>query len=197
MHYNLFFLLILIVLLASCDGPGIRSDDLKSADQNRAEEPQDLIEPLNDELILIKLYGVFFESHNDGDTMFYSEGKITLVDMNGQAEDIEFDEHGNYLIGMGIENQYEIRFESPDHYSKFLIIDSRGIPDSLIGAGYLMPTDMSLQKNENELVNELLTQNPIGKASMNPTIGDFDWDLTYTDSLKAVIKTLESGSSFP
>jgi hypothetical protein len=67
----------------------------------------------------------------------------------------------------------------------------------LIGEGYYMPTDMSLAKNENELVNQLLSQNPIGKALMDITVGEFDWDLEYTDSLKAVVEQLESVSPLP
>ncbi len=197
MNKNLISLLFWIIILASCDSPGVRIDDIKSEEQNPDQESQDPVQEPNDELISIKLYGVFFESHTNEDTLFYPEGKITLSDSNGHIRDIEFDAHGNYLVEMSFENQYEIRFESPYHYTKFLKIDSRGIPDSLIGLGYLMPTDMRLAKNENESVNDLLNQNPIGKAFMNATIGDFDWDLEYTDSLKAVIKELESESELP
>jgi WD40 repeat protein len=197
MNKTLISLSFWIILLASCQSPGVRIDDKKSEEQNRVQESQKLVEESNDQLISIKLYGVFFESHTNEDTLFYPAGNITLSDSKGNIRDIKFDAHGNYLVEMSFENRYEIRFESPDHYTKFLIIDSRGIPDSLIGSGYLMPTDMSLAKNENKSVNDLLNQNPIGKAFMNATIGDFDWDLEYTDSLKAVIKELESESELP
>jgi hypothetical protein len=197
MKISLLLLSVMLMLLTSCESRGVRVDDVKSAEEKTELDAEEKYEKSNQYSVGIELYGVFFESHFDSDTLYYPEGSIRLSDENGIVQDIEFDEFGNYIVFMDFDHSYEIRYKSPEHHTKFLTIDTRRIPQSLIGEGYYMPTDMSLAKNENELVNQLLSQNPIGKALMDITVGEFDWDLEYTDSLKAVVEQLESVSPLP
>lgn len=54
-----------------------------------------------------------------------------------------------------------------------------------------MPTDMTLGLAENPKVEELLDNNPIGKAYYNEENNDLGWDFEHTDSLRQVIENLE------
>jgi len=191
LNHSFLIFLLSACLITSCENRGVRVDDVKSVEPNFQPVSEAAPQETSHSSEEILFYGVFFESHFNEDTVFYPNGKITLIQGDGSIQEIEIDDHGNYVVPLSLENHCEIHFEAPTYYSKFLSIDTRGIPDSIFGAGIIMPTDMSLHQNENELVADILMQNPIGKAFMNTTIGDFGWDLDYTDSLKKVIEHLE------
>lgn len=182
------FALILPIILYSCQSPAIREPDYEEIIEepafNEEQEPDSL-------LPRIELYGTFYQSAQDSDTVYISNGRITLID-EGFSREVEYDSAGYYELTMLFGREYSIRYSAPNHYTKFIEIDTRFIPDSIIGAGILMPTDMTLDLAENPQVEELLENNPIGKAYYREESNDLGWDFEYTDSLRLVIESLEN-----
>jgi len=179
--------IILLIILYSCQSPAVREPEYEEV----IEEPAIEGEAAPDSLTpTIELFGIFYESVKDSDTTFIDNGRITLID-DGFSHEVEYDEYGKYELTMLFDRAYTIRYSAPDHYTKFLEIDTRNIPDSIHGAGILMPTDMQIAKAENAQVEELLQNNPIGKASYRKESNDLGWDFEYTDSLRQVIENME------
>jgi len=178
--------ILLTLIIYSCQSPTVREPEYKELIQDPMEEPVD-----TSAAPTLELFGKFYNSVVDSDTVYIPSGRITLIDEAGFSHEVEYDEYGNYELTMLFDRAYTIRYSAPDYYTKFLEIDTRNIPDSIHGAGILMPTDMQLDKAENDDVEELLENNPIGKASYRKESNDLGWDFEHTDSLRRLIDTLE------
>lgn len=180
-------LIVFVLSLIACQSPAIREPDYEEI----IEEPMAQSDQDPDSLTpSIELYGVFYQSAQDSDTVYIPNGRITLID-EGFSREVDYDSFGYYELSMLFGREYSIRYSAPDHYTKFIEIDTRFIPDSVIGAGILMPTDMTLGLAENPQVEELLENNPIGKAYYRAETNDLGWDFEHTDSIKSILDSLE------
>lgn len=175
------------IIFYACQSPAVREPEYDEI----IEEPVQDEEQYTDSLVQsIELFGTFYQAAQDSDTVYIPNGSITLID-EGFSRQVDYDSFGYYELTMLFGREYSIRYTALDHYTKFIEIDTRFIPDSVIGAGIRMPTDMTLAKAENPQVEELLENNPIGKASYREESNDLGWDFEYTDSLRQVIENLE------
>ncbi len=182
-----FIPFVVLIFFYSCQSAAVREPNYEKVIEEPVQEEDvqpDSLRPT------IELYGTFFQSVRDSDTTYVDNGRITLID-EGFAHEVQYDSTGYYKITMLFGRQYSIRYSAPGFYTKFLDFDTRFIPDSVHGAGILMPTDMQIAKAENAEIEELLENNPIGKAFYREKSNDLGWDFEYTDSLRQVIEVLK------
>lgn len=179
--------LIIFLIISACQGPAVREPEYREIIEDPVEE---VIDTVN--VPRIEIFGIFFNDVHDADTAYISNGRISLIDNGGFSHKVDYNQYGKYRAIMLFDRQYTLRFSAPGYYTKFIEIDTRFIPDSIIGAGFLMPTDMRLSKAENVEVQELLENNPIGKACYREESNDLGWDFNHTDSIRALIDSLEN-----
>jgi len=182
-----FIPFVFLIFFYACQSPAVRELEYEEVIEESAIESEEVPDSLPPS---IELYGTFFRSVRDSDTTYVDNGRITLID-EGYSHEVQYDSTGYYKIIMLFGREYSIRYSAPGYYTKFIDIDTRFIPDSVHGAGILMPTDMQISKVENTEVEDLLENNPIGKAFFREESNDLGWDFEYTDSLRQVIETLE------
>lgn len=180
-------LFILLIALYSCQPPAVREPEYEEVIEEPISEEEQSIDSLSPTIVL---FGTFYHTVRDSDTLYIPNGRISLID-EGFSHEVEYDAFGYYELTMLFGRNYSIRYSAPDFYTKFLEIDTRNIPDSIYGAGILMPTDMKLGKAENAELEELLESNPIGKAYYMKEQNDLTWDMAHTDSMKQVIEKLK------
>ena len=99
--------------------------------------------------------------------------------------------NGKYEFYLDCNASYEFIFEKSGFVTRSIIIDARNVPQEVIGAGIIMPTDMSMFEITEAMENEDLSvfNQPIGKAKFDPAQGDLVWDFTYTNKVKSEINT--------
>lgn len=97
--------------------------------------------------------------------------------------------NGKYEFYLNCGAHYVFTFEKAGFVKRSIEIDSRNIPPEVIGAGIIMPTDMSMFAITPAMENEDLSvfDKPIGKASYDPSQADLVWDFAYTQKVKSEI----------
>lgn len=100
--------------------------------------------------------------------------------------------NGKYEFYLDIGSHYELKFVKDGFVQRSIIIDSRNVPDEVVGAGIIMPTDMSMYEITPAMEGEDLSvfEEPIGKASYNESEQDLSWDFQYTNQVKSEIFAL-------
>src|SRR5690606_31398689 len=86
--------------------------------------------------------------------------------------------NGKYEFYLDCGSKYEFVFEKQGFVKRSIIIDANSIPEEIIGAGIIMPTDMSMYEITEAMQNEDLSvfDQPIGKAKYDPVQMDLVWD---------------------
>ena len=99
--------------------------------------------------------------------------------------------NGKYEFYLDCNAAYEFIFEKSGFVTRSIQIDAKNVPESVIGAGIIMPTDMSMYEITEAMENENLSvfNQPIGKAKYDPAQNDLVWDFTYTNKIKNEINT--------
>lgn len=99
--------------------------------------------------------------------------------------------NGKYEFYLDCNAKYDLVFSKPGFVERSIQIDARNIPKEVIGAGIIMPTDMSMYEITEAMKDADLSvfQKPIGKAAYNPSEGDLVWDFNYTNQVKSDITT--------
>ena len=100
--------------------------------------------------------------------------------------------NGKYEFYLDIGSHYELKFQKDGFVQRSIVIDSRNVPMEIVGAGIIMPTDMSMYEITPAMEGEDLSvfEEPIGKASYNPAEEDLSWDFQYTNQVKGEIFAL-------
>ena len=99
--------------------------------------------------------------------------------------------NGKYEFYLDCGSKYEFVFEKQGFVKRSIIIDANSIPEEIIGAGIIMPTDMSMYEITEAMQNEDLSvfDQPIGKAKYDPVQMDLVWDFEHTNKVKSAITT--------
>src|SRR5690606_14280764 len=99
--------------------------------------------------------------------------------------------NGKYEFYLDCGSRYEFVFEKQGFVKRSIIIDANSIPEEIIGAGIIMPTDMSMYAITEAMQNEDLSvfDQPIGKAKYDPVQMDLVWDFEHTNKVKSAITT--------
>ena len=97
--------------------------------------------------------------------------------------------NGKYEFYLDCGSQYEFVFEKSGFVKRSIMINSKGVPEEVIGAGIIMPTDMSMYEITEAMADADLSvfDKPIGKASYDPAQADLVWDFAYTNQVKGEI----------
>src|SRR5690606_32841805 len=99
--------------------------------------------------------------------------------------------NGKYEFYLNCDSRYEFIFSKEGFVNRKIIIDATNVPEEIIGAGIIMPTDMSMYEITEAMKNENLSvfDQPIGMASYDAVQTDLVWDFAHTNKVKAAITT--------
>ncbi len=97
--------------------------------------------------------------------------------------------NGKYEFYLSVGSDYTFYFEKAGYVKRSIQIDSRNIPEEVVGAGIIMPTDMSMFSITAAMEGADLSifDKPIGKAKYDPVQADLIWDFQYTQKVKGEI----------
>jgi len=97
--------------------------------------------------------------------------------------------NGKYEFYLDCGAQYEFVFTKGGYVERSIVINSKGVPEEVIGAGIIMPTDMSMYEITEAMEGADLSvfDQPIGKAAYDPAEADLIWDFAYTNQVKSEI----------
>ncbi len=117
---------------------------------------------------------------------------ITMRDLYGETEQVTSDDSAFYSLDLAFDNEYQVYFEYEGMYTKFLEIDTRDVIDIEQERGYLLPTDMSLQVEDDSRIATLYLKKPVGRLYYDRRLQMLTWDLDYTDRLKSDVDKIKS-----
>lgn len=117
------------------------------------------------------------------------EVKVTVKKDGGVHDNFTTRANGKYEFYLDCGAQYEFVFEKSGYVKRSIMINSKGVPPEIIGAGIIMPTDMSMYEITEAMADADLSvfDKPIGKASYDPAQADLIWDFAYTNQVKGEI----------
>jgi tetratricopeptide (TPR) repeat protein len=97
--------------------------------------------------------------------------------------------NGKYEFYLDCGHEYDFIFQKEGYVERSIQINSKGVPPEIIGAGIIMPTDMSMYEITPAMEGSDLSvfDKPIGKASYDPSQADLVWDFAYTNQVKGEI----------
>ncbi len=97
--------------------------------------------------------------------------------------------NGKYEFYLLCGHKYEFIFSRAGYVNRSIIINSNGIPEEVIGAGIIMPTDMSMYALTPAMEGADLSvfNKPIGIATYDPALTDLVWDFEHTNKVKGEI----------
>lgn len=123
-----------------------------------------------------------------------TSGKLGDVTVTVKKDGAKFDTYvtranGKYEFYLDCGANYELLFEKEGYVNRSIIINSNGVPEEVIGAGIIMPTDMSMYEITEAMDGADLSvfDKPIGKAAYDPSQADLVWDFGYTNQVKGEI----------
>lgn len=123
-----------------------------------------------------------------------TSSKLGSVDVTVHKDGTQVDKfttrnNGKYEFYLNVGHSYAFYFEKPGYVKRSIQIDSRNIPEEVVGAGIIMPTDMSMFSITAAMEDADLSifDKPIGKASYDPVQADLVWDFQYTQKVKGEI----------
>lgn len=126
-----------------------------------------------------------------------TSSKLGDVQVNVLKDGSNYDSYttranGKYEFYLDIGAHYELKFVKEGFVQRSIVIDSRNVPDDVVGAGIIMPTDMSMYEITPAMEGEDLSvfEEPIGKASYSESEQDLSWDFQYTNQVKSKIFAL-------
>lgn len=115
--------------------------------------------------------------------------KITVMKDGANYESYTTRANGKYEFYLDCGASYKLVFHKDGFVDRSILIDSRNVPEEAIGAGIIMPTDMSMYEITEAMkdMDMSVFEEPIGKASYNPEEQDLSWDFGHTTKVKADI----------
>lgn len=115
--------------------------------------------------------------------------KVTVKKDGAQYESYTTRANGKYEFYLDCGATYELVFQKDGYVDRSIIVDSKNVPEEVVGAGIIMPTDMSMYEITPAMENMDMSvfKQPIGKASYNPEDQDLSWDFGHTTKVKAEI----------
>ncbi|MFT5972638.1 MAG: tetratricopeptide (TPR) repeat protein [Cryomorphaceae bacterium] len=115
--------------------------------------------------------------------------KVTVKKDGSVHDNFTTRANGKYEFYLDCGAQYEFVFERSGYVKRSIKINSNGVPVEIIGAGIIMPTDMSMYEITEAMEGADLSvfDKPIGKASYDPAQADLVWDFAYTNQIKSEI----------
>ncbi len=122
---------------------------------------------------------------------------VTVMKDGQKVDKFDTRANGKYEFYLSCGFHYVFYFEKAGFVKRSIEIDSRNIPAEVIGAGIIMPTDMSMFAMTPAMEDADLSvfNKPIGKASFDAAQADLVWDFAYTQKVKseinAFIRTLD------
>ncbi len=134
----------------------------------------------------MNIYGVVSDAMSSSKL---AEVKVTVIKDGAQHNTFTTRANGKYEFYLDVSSNYELLFEKDGFVKRSIIIDSRNVPPELVGAGIIMPTDMSMYELTEALkaVDLSVFKQPIGKAKYDPAQDDLVWDFEHTNKVKAQI----------
>lgn len=127
---------------------------------------------------------------SDAMTSSKLDGVTVNVIKNGtQHDSFTTRANGKYEFYLDCDSRYELVFNKDGYVERSIIIDAKNVPQEVIGAGIIMPTDMSMYEITEAMEDADLSvfNQPIGKAKFDPGEGDLVWDFSYTNKVKGDI----------
>ncbi len=124
---------------------------------------------------------------SDAITSSKINGVKVVVNMDGsQHNSFTTRANGKYEFYLDVGHRYELLFSKDGYVTRSIVIDSRNVPPEVLGAGIIMPTDMSMYAITEAMANADLSvfNKPIGKSAYDPSQSDLVWDFTYTNTVK-------------
>src|SRR5690554_2090383 len=117
--------------------------------------------------------------------------KVTVKKNGTEHNSFNTRANGKYEFYLDCNSVYEFIFEKPGFITRSIVIDAKNVPEEVIGAGIIMPTDMSMYEITEAMENEDLSvfNQHIGKAQFDPAQGDLVWDFSYTNKVRGEINT--------
>lgn len=114
---------------------------------------------------------------------------VTVHKDGNRVDNFTTRNNGKYEFYLSVGANYTFYFEKPGYVKRSIQIDSRNIPEEVVGAGIIMPTDMSMFAITAAMEGADLSifDKPIGKASYDPAQADLVWDFQYTQKVKGEI----------
>ncbi len=115
------------------------------------------------------------------------DGVKVTVKKNGTNHDtFTTRANGKYEFYLDCDSRYDLVFQKDGYVDRSITIDATNVPPEVIGAGIIMPTDMSMYEITEAMKGADLSvfNEPIGKAKFDPAEGDLVWDFTYTNKVK-------------
>jgi len=115
--------------------------------------------------------------------------KVTVKKDGSVHDNFTTRANGKYEFYLDCGALYEFVFERSGYVKRSIKINSNGVPVEIIGAGIIMPTDMSMYEITEAMEGADLSvfDKPIGKASYDPAQADLVWDFAYTNQIKSEI----------
>src|SRR5690606_24359838 len=100
--------------------------------------------------------------------------KVTVKKNGATHNSFSTRANGKYEFYLDCNSVYEFVLEKEGFVTRSIVIDAKNIPENVIGAGIIMPTDMSMYEITEAMKNEDLSvfNQPIGKAKFDPVQGD-------------------------
>ncbi len=99
------------------------------------------------------------------------------------------DRDGRYMLGLFEERNYTIRFNAPGFVPKYVEIQMAGPSPAQWESGYGLSVDMTLFREVPEL-DLTMGHEPVGRGVYEPSADVFEWDRTYTQSIRSRQKEL-------
>ncbi len=118
-----------------------------------------------------------------------SDVTVTVFKDGNQHDAYTTRGNGKYEFYLDCGAHYEFKFHKSGFVERSIVIDSRNIPEEVIGAGIIMPTDMSMYEitEAMESADMSVFDQPIGKAQYDESEEDLIWDFNYTNKVKGEI----------
>ncbi|MCL4815591.1 MAG: hypothetical protein KJZ56_03045, partial [Flavobacteriales bacterium] len=121
---------------------------------------------------------------------FVSEKKLDGVTITVEQDKLPFatfvtTSSGKFKFQTPLGSDYMIIFSKPGFVSKKVLVQTASIPEEDHKSVNNMFIEMTLFEDQKGMDFSLLENNPIGKAKYQKSTGKLDWDLAYTNSIKA------------
>ncbi len=97
------------------------------------------------------------------------------------------DQNGKFNFNLDLDFKYEIYFSKKGYVTKWVIIDTKGIPEEDKEGGFKMKIDMSLFKKRKNFDASILKK-PIGLMHYFSEKNALDWVYSHTENIQAQIK---------
>gem|GEM_PF-3256523 len=115
--------------------------------------------------------------------------KVTVKKDGSAHNTVTTRANGKYEFYLASNSKYEFFFEREGYITRNIVINAKGIPEEVVGAGIIMPTDMTLFNFTEAMKDANLSvfDQPIGIASYDAVLKDLVWDFNHTNRVKGEI----------